>query len=75
MPRKTDANVPADWLWIGESDLDMVRLAAEREISFQGCRSKLAEILEKVLKAELIRLGWPLGKDPRPKSVGGRAHR
>ena len=29
---------------------------------FSGCRSKLAEILEKVLKAELIRLGWALEK-------------
>ena len=26
------------------------------------CRSKVAEVLEKVLKAELIRLGWPLLK-------------
>ena len=22
MPRKTDANNPADWLWMGETDLD-----------------------------------------------------
>jgi hypothetical protein len=28
----------------------MVRLAAGQEVSFQGCRSKLAEILEKILK-------------------------
>jgi HEPN domain-containing protein len=60
LSRKTDSRVPADWLWIAESDLGMVRLAASQEVSFQGCRSKLAEILEKVLKAELIRLGWPL---------------
>lgn len=40
----------------------MVRLVAEREVSFGPCRSKLAEALEKVLKAELIRLGWPLEK-------------
>lgn len=26
------------------------------------CRSKLAEVLEKVMKAELIRLGWTLVK-------------
>jgi HEPN domain-containing protein len=26
------------------------------------CRSKLAEILEKILKAELLRLGWYLEK-------------
>ena len=60
MPRKTDAKNPADWLWIAESDLGMVRLAAGQETSFQGCRSKLAEILEKVLKAELIHVGWRL---------------
>src|SRR5438477_10154487 len=40
----------------------MVRLAATHEVSFQGCRSKLAEILEKILKAELLRLGWILEK-------------
>lgn len=62
MPRKTDAKNPADWLWIAESDLGMVRLCAQQEVSFQGCRSKLAEILEKILKAELIRLSWPLEK-------------
>ena len=62
MPRKTNSKNPADWLWIAESDLGMVRLAATQEVSFQGCRSKLSEILEKVLKAELIRLGWPLEK-------------
>ncbi len=42
--------------------MGMVRLAAVQEVSFQGCRSKLAEILEKVLKAELLRLGWQLEK-------------
>ncbi len=26
------------------------------------CRSKLAEVLEKIIKAELIRLGWSLEK-------------
>ena len=60
MPRKTDASKPADWIEIAEADLAMVRLAAEREVSFAPCRSKLAEALEKILKAELIRLGWPL---------------
>ncbi len=38
----------------------MVRLVAEKQISFGPCRSKLAEALEKTLKAELIRLGWSL---------------
>ena len=42
--------------------MDLVRLAAENEISFAAARSKLAEILEKILKAELLRLGWTLEK-------------
>src|SRR2546426_11855907 len=42
--------------------MDMVRMSAEKEISFSGARSKLAEILEKILKAELLRLGWTLEK-------------
>lgn len=62
MPRKTDPTNPADWLAIAEADLAMTRLAADREISFGPCRSKLAEALEKVLKAELIRLKWSLEK-------------
>ena len=62
MPRKTDSKNPADWLWIAEDELDMIGPALAREISFIACRSKLAEVLEKVLKAELIRLGWPLEK-------------
>lgn len=62
MPRRTDANNPADWLWISEQELQGLRLIADREVSFHTCRSKLAEVLEKVLKAELIRIGWPLEK-------------
>jgi HEPN domain-containing protein len=62
LPRKTDSNNPADWLFIAESDLDLVRLATAHKVGFTAARSKLAEILEKVLKAELIRLGWPLEK-------------
>jgi HEPN domain-containing protein len=62
LPRKTDSKNPADWLWIAASELEMVRLAAEKEISFAAARSKLAEILEKILKAELLRLGWILEK-------------
>ena len=60
MPRKTDANNPADWLWIAASELEAVRALAALELSDILCRSKLAEILEKILKAELIRLGWRL---------------
>jgi len=62
LPRKTNSKNPADWLAIAASDMDMVRMAAEQEISYSGARSKLAEILEKILKAELIRTGWPLEK-------------
>jgi HEPN domain-containing protein len=62
LPRKTDSKNPADWLWMAASDLDMVRMAAKNEISFSAARGKLAEILEKILKAELIRTGWPLEK-------------
>lgn len=62
MPRRTDASRPADWVEIAEADLAMVRLTAEREISFGPCRSKLAEALEKTLKAELVRVGWTLEK-------------
>ena len=62
MPRKTNSKNPADWLQIAASDMDMVRMAAKQEISYSGARSKLAEILEKILKAELIRTGWPLEK-------------
>ncbi len=62
MPRKTDSNSAADWLWIAESDLPMIRAAAKGEFSFGAARSKLAEVLEKVLKAELIHRGWRLEK-------------
>lgn len=71
MPRKTDSNNPADWLFIAESDLEGVRLLAEREISYALCQSKLAEILEKVLKAELLRTGWFLEKTHDLLKLGG----
>ena len=47
---------------MAESELECVRLLAEKEAGFHMCQSKLAEILEKVLKAELIRCGWFLEK-------------
>ncbi len=62
MPRKTDSNNPADWLFFVESDLALLRVAGEREIGFEMACSKLAECLEKVIKAELIRQGWALMK-------------
>jgi len=64
LPRKTDSANPGDWIEIAETDLALVRLAAASEVSFAPCRAKLAEALEKVLKAELIRSGWPLEKNP-----------
>jgi hypothetical protein len=42
LPRKTDSNNPADWLWIAESDLPMIRAAVQGEFSFAAARSKLA---------------------------------
>jgi HEPN domain-containing protein len=39
-----------------------VRVLTARKISYDMCRGKLAEILEKALKAELIRSGWFLEK-------------
>ena len=62
MPRKTGSNNPADWLFLAESELEGVTELTERKLSYVLCRSKLAEILEKVLKAELIRRGWFLIK-------------
>jgi HEPN domain-containing protein len=47
---------------MAETDLEVVRLATASQLSFTTCRSKLAEILENVLKAELIRQGWRLEK-------------
>jgi HEPN domain-containing protein len=58
LPRKTDSNNPADWLFIARSDLEGLRELAEKELAYSMCQGKLAEILEKILKAELIRRGW-----------------
>jgi HEPN domain-containing protein len=62
LPRKTDSSNPSDWLFIAESELEALELLAGREIAYTMCQSKLSEVLEKVLKAELIRLGWFLEK-------------
>jgi HEPN domain-containing protein len=62
LPRKTDSQNPADWLWIAESDLEALHALTDREIGYPLCRSKRAEVLEKVLKAELLRTGWFLEK-------------
>ena len=60
MPRKTDSTNPSDWLWLAESDLEGVRLSVAHQVAYYGSQAKLAEVLEKILKAELIRLGWSL---------------
>jgi len=62
LSRKTDSHNPADWLFIAESEIEALQLLAAQEISYAMCRSKLAEVVEKVMKAELIRLGWFLQK-------------
>ena len=74
MPRKTDADNPADWLWICASDLEAIRLLAAREIGDIMCRSKLAEVLEKVLKAELLRTGWTLEKTHDLRKLASALH-
>ncbi len=62
MPRKTDTNNPSDWIFLAESDLAGVKSLVGEQIAFAMCLSKLAEILEKVIKAELVRRGWFLIK-------------
>jgi HEPN domain-containing protein len=71
LPRKTDSNNPSDWIYLAESEIVGLRLLAERETSYSMCRSKLAEVLEKVLKAELIRLGWFLQRTHDVRKLGG----
>lgn len=62
MLRKTDSGNPADWLYLASSDLEGIRDLTTRELAYHLCRSKLAEVVEKILKAELIRSGWLLEK-------------
>jgi HEPN domain-containing protein len=49
-------------LFIAGSELEGIRVLAERQISYGLCMSKLAEVVEKIFKAELLRLGWFLEK-------------
>ena len=62
MPKRTNAGNPRDWLEFADADLSAVQLLAEQQIAFNVCRSKLAESLEKLLKADLIWRGWALRK-------------
>ncbi len=62
MSKKTDAGSPGDWLDFAGADLEAVNLLAKQNVAFRVCRSKLAEALEKILKADLISRGWVLEK-------------
>jgi hypothetical protein len=57
LPRRTDSGNPADWLAIAAEELEAVRVLLRLRVAPRVCRSKLGEALEKVPKAELIRLG------------------
>ena len=71
MLRQTDSSNPSDWLYIAASDLEGILVLIGREVSHAMCVSKLAEILEKILKAELIRRGWFLEKTHDLLKLGG----
>jgi hypothetical protein len=43
---------------MAELEIEALRALAVQELSYSMCRSKLAEVLEKILKAELLRRGW-----------------
>ena len=60
--RKTSSNNPEDWLAFADAELDALRLLSANKTAFLMCRSKCAEVLEKIMKAELIFMGWPLIK-------------
>lgn len=62
MPRKTESRNASDWMLFVRADLAAVRLLAAHQVSYHVCRSKLAEALEKAIKASLIRRGWRLEK-------------
>lgn len=70
MPRKTDSAKPADWLYLAQGELEALELCAQSQVGYAMCRSKLAEVLEKVLKAELIRTGWFLEKTHDLRRLG-----
>lgn len=58
MPRKTESSNPRDWLILAAGDLDGVRLLVINQVAYAMAASKLAEVQEKIMKAELIRQGW-----------------
>lgn len=62
MPKKTDAANPRDWLAFARIDLQAVEALVRQQTAYTVCRGKLAEALEKILKADLISRGWRLRK-------------
>jgi len=62
LARKTDAGRAADWLLYAGADLEAVASLSAHQVAYSVCRSKLAEVLEKTIKANLIHLGWRLQK-------------
>lgn len=55
-------NIPADLIFLAWSDLAGLQSLVKEPIALAMCIRKLAEILEKVIKAELVRRGWFLIK-------------
>lgn len=60
---KTDFTNPNDWLYFASVDLEAIDLLSTHRIAYEVCISKLAECLEKLIKAELTRNGWKLRKE------------
>ena len=60
---KTDFTEPRDWLYFAGVDLEAIQLLYENKIAYEVCVSRLAECLEKLIKAELIRNKWRLKKE------------
>jgi len=60
---KTDITNPEHWLRFASADLEAIQLLFDHRISFEVCQSRLAECLEKVIKAELVRNRWRLKKE------------
>jgi hypothetical protein len=69
--RKTDSSNPVDRIFLAESDMEGIQFCAGRQISYHMCRSKLAEVVEKIMKAELIRIGWFLEKTHDLEKLAG----
>jgi HEPN domain-containing protein len=54
--------------------VEAIQLLAARGVGHPMCQSKLAESLEKILKAELIRTGWFLEKTHDLEILLGELH-